>query len=57
MFTRGNRGPEELHFRLVTCNDIWLYYYDPESRQVNGKEAHEVNTGPRSSKGLVLARR
>ena len=50
MLTRYNTNPDDFHFRVVTCDETWLYHYDPESKQ----ESMEWNFPPlrrqRSSK-------
>ena len=28
-----NTKPDDFHFRVVTCDEIWLYYYNQESKQ------------------------
>ena len=33
MLTRYNTNPDDFHFRVVTCDETWLYHYDPESKQ------------------------
>ena len=32
MLTRYNTNPDDFHFRVVTCDETWLYHYD---RRVN----------------------
>lgn len=40
LLTRYNRDPEDFHFRLVTCDETWLYHYDPESKQESMEWKH-----------------
>lgn len=32
LLTRYKDESDYLHFRLVTCNETWIYYYNPEGR-------------------------
>ena len=40
MLTRYNANPDDFHFRVVTCDETWLYHYDPESKQESMEWKH-----------------
>ena len=31
--TRYNANPDDFHFRVVICDETWLYHYEPDSKQ------------------------
>ena len=48
MLTRYNTNPDDFHFRVVTCDETWLYHYDPESKQESMEWKHA--TSPKTKK-------
>ena len=48
MLTRYNANPDEFHFRLVICDETWLYHCDPESKQESMEWKHA--TSPKTKK-------
>ena len=50
MLTRYNTNPDDFHFRVVTCDETWLYHYDPESKQESMEWKHALLRRQRSSK-------
>ena len=48
MLTRYNTNPDDFHLRVVTCDETWLYHYDPESKQESMEWKHA--TSPKTKK-------
>ncbi|XP_041353930.1 histone-lysine N-methyltransferase SETMAR-like [Gigantopelta aegis] len=40
LLTRFNQNQHDFHYTLVTCDESWLHYYDPQSKQESMEWKH-----------------